>query len=179
MWLLRIDGSVSSTRGSKHRSTIPPTIAEVCASISFADRICSASANETSSNRRVPSLPTTYWYLTWVAISRKKPSDSSVKPSGHGEPDHVDDVLPTPVSNWRENERGGMPSRTAPPTGTNTLVSGAEATAVETLAATNGDRISTTNGRFVNGACTTANALVVVGQNGGGHYQGSPLTAPL
>ena len=37
-------------------------IVEVYTSISFADKICYASTNETSSYQRIPSLPTTYWY---------------------------------------------------------------------------------------------------------------------
>ena len=52
---------------------------------------------------------------------------------------------------------------TAPPTGTDTLASGGEAIGVAMLVAINGDRISRTNGRLVDAACTTANALVVVG----------------
>ena len=72
-----------------------------------------------------------------------------------------------------------MPCRTAPPTGTDTLASGGEATGVTMLAAIDGDRISRTNIRLVDAACTTANALVVVGRNGEGTTNVLSLVAPL
>ena len=104
MWFLLINGSVPSTRGSKHRSTIRPTNTEVYTSIFFAAKVCSASTNETSSYQRVPLLPTTCWYLTYVAISRKKPSNSNVKSSGHGKPNHIGDICrdppPSPFANF-------------------------------------------------------------------------------
>ena len=56
-----------------------------------------------------------------------------------------------------------MPSSRAPPTGIDILASGGEVTDVAMLATIDGDRISTTNGRLVDAACTTANALVVAG----------------
>ena len=71
-----------------------------------------------------------------------------------------------------------MPSSTTPPTGIDTLASSGEAIGVAMLAATDVDRISTTIGTLVDAACTTANALVVAGRNGGGTTKVPPLVAP-
>ena len=101
-----------------------------------------------------------------------------MKPSGHGEPDLVGDMLPTPVPNWRENEGGGMPSSIAPPTDIDTLASDEEATGVAMLTATDSDRISTTNGGLVDATYTIANALVVAGRNGGAPPRFPPLLPP-
>ena len=89
-------------------------------------------------------------------------------------------MLSIPVLNWKENEGGGMPSSRAPPTGTNILASGVEATDVAMLAAIDEDRISMTNDRFVDAACTTTNALVELAETGeGGAPPRFPSLSPL
>ena len=71
-----------------------------------------------------------------------------------------------------------MPSSRTPPTSTDTLASSREATRVTMLATTDGDMISTTNGRLVEAGCTTANALVVPDKNGGAPPKLPSLSPP-